>query len=913
MKKQLSIYCGLRAIAWIVHTESETVQYGIKRLSMPFDHYYEFIAGLPISAMVNRRMKRQARRNLWRRKGRKQNLIDFLKTNGYINSLVLTREQILKLRVKALTHKLSKPELTAVFINLQHKRGYKSLRGVSDNENSDYLKEIEKHEQNRLQYKSIADYLLSLPSSKNIIFNRQSYEQEFNQIATAQQLPNDFRKKVFGLIYFQNPLKKGNIAFCNYEPTRKVIHASSPIYQEFRLWRDVNNIIIWDNNDNKLPISFETKQKWFDKLNNGTKITKASCCKDLGIKRSTSYQWLSGKAIAENPHAIFKKLNIKTNNKELWQDIYSATDDIKLLKLLKNKYKFDDFTCNELLDIDFSTLGYGDFSAKAIKKLLPLLKQGIKLKQAILQVYGKVDFKNAELRNWVVEKHFKAYQSLVKTIKSKYDIGEVKFEIDYTLKSGNKTRKAQAKNKRAKLKQQSQCPELNSYQLLKLQLWEESKGLSPYQVEPIDKDELFTDKWSIDHVVPKSKIFESGYSNMVLCPTKLNQQKGNKYTGLEFADNIGLKEHYLAVVENMPRNKQTNLKMLTADIPRDEISKRQNNDYNTKCFSTIGNATNIPNKLITRYIKQWGFTKYDEQDSRYYLVKAFIVANFSQETVNYFDNIQDIKNNPYGLVADLKPIDFENAPVFLQRPKFVRKTKYGYTPRFSLHKESVYGQRKTVTRNAKGEERSTYFYKIRQPLSSITKPMVNKIMDNAIKQKIEQRINSTGSFENMINSLADSPILHNDKPIKAVSVTTKISKPIALHSTYNGCTYKKNKHDKKIDFVFSAKNYSISLKLENEKLKKEVLSLYDFVNKINTKQPNTTSAIKLQENDIIELNSQLYHLIGASTSPALRSIYTLSATDTYKVKADDFKKMKKVLVNEMGETKKTIDIWQSLK
>lgn len=903
---KLSIYIGLRAIAYVITQGSEIVKHGIKRVNISFDNYYEYIAGLPVSKRINRRMKRQARRNLWRYKSRKYNLRRLLEKEFNCSPQHLKRSDNLKLRIKALDTKLSNQEIVNVLCQLQNKRGYKSLRGVSDNDNSDYLKEIERHETNLKEYRSIAEYLLTLESSKNIIFTRKSYENEFNAIMDKQQIDEAVRNKIFNLIYFQNPLKKGKIGKCDYERNREVTHASNPLYQEFRIWRDVLNIKIYDADKTEIEIPFELQKKWFKKCHEGSNLTKASCCKDLGFKKSASFSWYSGKLIAANPLAVINKLSKFDNITTLWQELYSATDNDKLAQLIKRKYNFDDYIINELCDLDLNKLGYADFSTKAITKLLPHLQSGMKLKEAILHVYGKVDFENVALRNVVLEQHYFAYKALVERVRNQYQITEIQFELDPLLKAGNKQRKSMAQAKRKDEKLAKENSGLSSYNLLKLKLWNESGGISPYQPDYIiPLDELYTDKYNIDHIVPKSKIFERGLTNQVLCPKYLNEQK-NRLTGFDFAKELGIEERYKEVVEKMPESKQQFLLMSENEIPGNWISKRQNSDYNTKCFATIGKATNIPNKLINRYTRQWLKEIYTEQDARHYLCKAWTMANMSQETINYFDSLQvaSVGNTSLSLY-DIKPslseIDMNDVVVFMPKVKFTRKTKYGYTPRFGLHQETVFGQRENKYRNAKGEIVTEYFYKVRQPISKLSPAMISKIMDEPMRQLIEKRIASCASHEDGIQSLIETPALYNGKPVRRVSVATNAEKIFALHSTDGkGNTAKKATHERKIDFVFSEKNRYLKVWNENGKLKKATISLLEYMTALNSKE-KLEREFYLQENDIVKLKDKYWFVIGASESLGLRPVTTLSATDTYKVKADDWEHLRKVLVNQLGE------------
>lgn len=913
---KLSLYCGLRAIAYIITDGAKVIKHGIKRINLSFDNYYEYIAGLPVSKRINRRQKRQMRRNLWRFKSRRQNLIKLLKKELGVLPREVSREQALQWRVECLNYEMSHEVLATVLCDLQKKRGYKSLRGVSDNENSDYLKEIEQHEENLKKYQSIADYLLTLGSSKNIIFTRKSYENEFNAIMDRQGINEELRQKIFNIIYYQNPLKKGKVGKCKYEQNRTVAHASNPLYQEFRIWRDVMNIVIYDDKKNELEIPTGARQKWFIKCNSGINITKAACCKDLGFKQSKAFTWYSGNAIAGNPLSSIKRLAPGVDLQTLWQELYSAVDSDKLAMFLRSKYSFEEYVINELLDLDLSKLGYGEYSTKAIRKLIPLMQTGMKLKEAALQIYGVVEFKDVALRNVVLEQHFESYKALVGQLKANYTINEIQFEIDHLLKQGNKGRKAIAQQKRKDEKFKKENPGLSDYNLLKLKLWNESGGISPYQPDYIiPKEELFSDKYNIDHIVPKSKIYERGYNNQVLCPVVLNEKK-NRLTGIEFANELGLNGEYVATIEKFPENKQQFLRMKEDEIPANWISRRQNSDYNTKCFSTLG-GVNIPNKLINRYVKEWKVNQWSEQDARHYLAKCWVMANMSQETVNYFDNlkVQSVGKNSealYNIRPGIDRIDFENAPVFMPRIKFTRKTKFGYTPRFGLHGETVFGKREKKYRSVKGEVVTETFYKVRQTVGKLTPAMVVKIMDKAIREKIQARIREKGNHEEGVLSLVENPATHNGKPIKRVSVAQGAERVFPLHSTDDkGRTGKKNAYEHKVDYVFSDKNYSLQVEIdENGKVKKTVTALMEMIDQLNNgiRVKDKHNGFHLRENDIVELKGKKHFVIGAGETLAIRPVYTLSATETYKLKAEDWKNIVKLHVNQLGEVIKKNNI-----
>jgi len=861
---KLSIYVNLRSIGWVVTDINKVVAKGIKRVMVDYDNYYEFIAGLPVSKRANRRSKRTARRNLWRYKSRRQRLARYLKKHGMVQDRIYHLDEMLKLRVKALSEKLNPNELAAVFLSLQKKRGYKNMRGLANSETSEYLGKIQGHENKLKNYRTVAEYLLlNFDSSKNIIFTRESYENEFNAICIAQGI-ND--KKLFDLIYFQRPLSRGKISNCPLEKNRKVCHYSHPDYQYFRILRDVNNIFIQNSNFEDLDIPWELRRKWVSKLMSGQNLTKAACCKDLGIKKSTSYVWKSGKQIQGNI------LSIIDNDKELWQDLFSATEDIKLRLLLESKYPDKDI--NRLMDIDFNSAGWGEYSHKAIMKLIPLLEEGMKLKETILEVYGIVDMKdNLSLRNLIVEQHYDSYISLIESVKSKYNISKTAVEISHLLKSGNKSRKEIAKSRR---KEQKRDATYTDYQHALLALYEEFGGKSPYEPDKeISKEELF-ENYNIDHIVPKSKLFEHGKINQCLCRKDLNELKGS-LTGVEFARKLGIVNEYYRFIDNSKISEQKKwfMVMQTGDIPNNYIGAY---DYITRCFATKANYV-IPNKIINKYYRDWKWNIHADNDVRNSLAKAFIIANFDVSIIDYFNNLKDLPQQPVGRY-DLNPeiqIDTSGVIPYLPRIKFYRNTKFGKMPRFQLHDESNLGQRKEFSRNKNGDIIENHYYKVRKAVTSLTAPMLSKIMNNDIRDKIKSFFEGK-NHEDAIKEYSEKPLLHNGKPIKSVSIRINANDLIKLSRGY----------------VYSATNHRLDLSTF------KTVTLHQYINDLNKGIKFQGKCLK--RNDIIEHNGEFYFVVGATepSSMNLRSIYELDAVSVRCSKAV-LQNSKLVRVNQLGE------------
>ena len=889
--KTANIYCGIRSIGWNVAEDGAVIDFGVKRVNVDFDSYYAFISGLPVAKRIDRRMKRQMRRNLWRYKTRRAKLEKLLKSDGMYPTQVLLRmdrSALNELRHSLCTQRVApehRQDVGRALLDIQAKRGYKSMRGVDDTGESEYLEAIAKHEDALKAYPTVGAYLSSLESCKNVILRRETYEAEYLRICEVQGIDPE---RYWGAIFRQRPLKKGKIAFCKLEANRKVTHQSNPLYQQFRILRDVANIEIYDAENSEVEITAEQRRAFIRQLQLGKDLTKAGALKIMGIKKPAAYAWYSGKLIMGD---IWGKLNVNVDVSKdaLWQDLIAATDDSLLIALLERKYEFSHDRAVELAGYDLKGLGYADYSAKAIRKLLPELDARKTLKEAIMSVYGKVDFgAGIALRNVVLEQVHASCAALLKAIQDKHEVGKLQVEVDSLLKMGNKARKARSSAARRAEKESAELNrriveaggEPSDYNRKKLRLWDEMGGRCPYFPDAeIPLTELFTDAYNLDHVVPKSKLFDFSETNLVVCPTEKNTEK-LRATGADFAAAVGAWGAYVAFVNaaKIGDKKKSLLLMREDDIPTDYLSRSAGADYNTRCFLALHPSSRcIPNRLISLYAKAWYGNPYGEDDVRHVLVKAFAMANMSERTIDYFDHIRDhtreqTSAGAYGLRAEIALPDLSNVPVYCPKTKFFRKTKFGYISRFLLHRESIYGQRTRTYRDAKGGVREEIYYKIRHPVGKLTPKMVRNISDAAIRRLIEARIGQHEDYREAIQRLVEAPVLFNGKPVKSVSVNVFSDTLTPLHSaSCDGRTGKLAAHERKIDFVYSAINYSLQV-VDG---KKQVRTLLQAVRELNG---GAFSSAGLHKGDRVIYNGAQYVVSGIDEGKvALRSAYTMIA------------------------------------
>ncbi len=502
------------------------------------------------------------------------------------------------------------------------------------------------------------------------------------------------------------------------------------------------------------------------------------------------------------------------------------------------------------------------------------MQQGNTLREAIAKIYGTVNLMaDVTLRNLVLEQHYDSYISLIRTLKSRYTIAEIAVEISPLLKAGNKGRKEIAKRNRKKKKESES--NYSDYEQHLLQLHKEFGGRSPYEPDKdISEDELLKN-YNIDHIIPKSKLFEFGRENQTICPKSMNLKKG-QMTGIEFARELGIEQEYIKFVDNakISERKKAFLLMPTENIPSDWLSAI---DYNTRCFAKEADYV-IPNKIINKYLRDWGLDKFPDNDCRQSLAKCLVLANFNAESVEYFNNIKDAndtKTGRYNLTQEVF-CDYDVIP-YIPRVKYYRRNKNGVIPRHQLHDDSVMGQRKRTIRTASGKEKEEYYYTIRKPITSLTAAMVNKIADVHIRRMVQAHCKGK-NHDDAMAELAEKQIYHNGSPIKRVAININAKEVVKINRGY----------------VFSSMNHRY------EPSTGKTVKLIDYIRNLNNGQRYCCNALK--KHDVVRLDGKYYFVVGASASPILRDVFQLDAIGINTNK-EMLKRCQLVRVSELGDIK----------
>ena len=261
-----------------------------------------------------------------------------------------------------------------------------------------------------------------------------------------------------------------------------------------------------------------------------------------------------------------KYVDAKVENEpfyQLWHTIYSINDTQECSNALQKRFAIDVETADRLAAIDFNKFGFGNKSVKAIRNILPYLMEGNMYSEAMS--YAGYDHSNSltkdenlgrklldklkpieknSLRQPIVEKILNQMANVVNAIIEKYGKpDEIRIELARELKQSkeerNKTDKSMSKRQR---ENEVITKSLAEYGLratrnniVKWRLYEEIdnqdkklNAICVYCGQPVSITEAIRGtEVDVEHIIPKSKLFDDSQSNKTLAHRRCNSTKGD--------------------------------------------------------------------------------------------------------------------------------------------------------------------------------------------------------------------------------------------------------------------------------------------------------------------------------------------------------------------------------------------------
>lgn len=506
---------------------------------------------------------------------------------------------------------------------------------------------------------------------------------------------------------------------------QRVIPKSSPLFQEFKIWQILNNIELKNIGTRKGQFLLSTTQeKLFKELNIKEKLTAKEVIKILGTnpnENELNYKAVEGNRtnaelykvyqeilklegeeydfskmkaddINETVSTKFLELGIDTNilffnvdiegnayDKQsilqLWHLLYSFEGDSsktgheRLLKKLEKKFGFKPEYAKLIANITLQD-DYGSLSSKAIRKILPHIKNGNTYDVACANVgynhshsITKEESEKRELkeklellpknslRNPVVEKILNQMVNVINAIIEDENLGkpdEIRIELARELKKSSDERKEMTQNIskatiehekiRKILRTEFGIPKVTRNDIIRYKLYQElaaNEYHTLYTNEYIQKEKLFSKEYDIEHIIPKARLFDDSFSNKTLTVRKVNLEKGDE-TAYDFLSKYLDEENfnkYLLRIERMykkgsiGRAKYNKLKMKLSKIPDGFIDRDlRNTQYISKkakqmleeVVRTVNTTTgSITNRLrsdwqLVNVMKELNLPKYEK-------------------------------------------------------------------------------------------------------------------------------------------------------------------------------------------------------------------------------------------------------------------------------------------------------------
>lgn len=649
------------------------------------------------------------------------------------------KQQAIKWRVDALSKRLSIEEVAFVLCELNgainNSSGY--LGAISDRSKELYF--------NR---QTIGQYIVANKeidphfSVKNKVFYRQDYLDEFETIWRCQkqfhpELTDELKHIIRDIIiFYQRPLKsqKGLISYCEFESQivekevdgktkkitigSKVAPKSSPLFQDFKIWQGINNLLII-NDGTKIELKEQEKEKLHQELSYVSKLSDKEILKLLGYNPKThslnfkevegnrtqyvlfeayekiiiasghnsNLQSLSYNEAVNKVSEIFNILGIQTDilyfnpylqGKEienqpmyqLWHLLYSyegdnsTTGNELLIEQLQKKFSFPKEYGKLLANISFED-DYASLSSKAIKKILPYLREGHKYNKACelagyrhskssltkKELDNKVLLDRLEnlpknsLRNPVVEKILNQMINVVNAIIAEYGKpDEIRIELARELKNNAKKRaqltneinQATRNNERIKerLAQDFGLTHISSNDILRLKLYDElavNGYKTLYSNKKIDYNQLLSEEYQIEHIIPRQRKYDDSFSNKTIELSDVNLKKSNR-TAYEF-----VLEEYGPERLNEYVGKISNL------LEDNKISA-------TKCKNLLAHGDELKNGFIHR----------DINDTQYIARKAKeILEQIVRRVISTSGSITDVLRNDWQIVDVMKELNWD--------------------------------------------------------------------------------------------------------------------------------------------------------------------------------------------------------------------------------------------------------------
>lgn len=735
-----------------------------------------------------------------------------------------------QLRSDALDNKLELHQIGRAIYHIAKHRGYKSNSKATEKEDEDEKSKIFKGYDDKIgigetdkalkesNFRTIGEYLNSLNPHEIRVRNRFTTREMFtNEINLILQKQAEFYPdvitektidKITKAVFFQRDLKsqKGRKGKCIFEVNRPRASKAHPLFQEFRMLQQLNSLIIISKERNipeKQELTAEERTKLINYLSENSQMQfgkdNSNLKKVLGIDKKTSIKTNLEELGKLQGLNTFAKLKMYIKNTDFFKDesniewifnkIYQKNSNEAFIKKFDNRFNFSSEEIAQLSEVKLEP-DYGSVSIKAIRKILPYLREGLVYSEAC----EKADYNHSvivedkelvdqlplppKIANPVVTTALFELRKICNLLLEKYGRPEtIKIENARELKATKKERakitKEQNANKRYNDKAREEISKykdkdkISRDDIIKYKLWEEADHCCPYTGVSVGVEDLFNGTVQIEHIIPYSRSLDDSYMNKTICLTSENAAKGNQTPYEYYSGNTAKYESLLTRVSKLPYKKaqKFSLKADLADITeirKDWVSSKLNDtryivrETQNYLKYICDDVMTIKGGVTAKLRRNWGLNpilnelKSDDdplkevknrEDNRHHAIDAIVIAmtdyhhlcELSASEERYIEkNWGEIKEHrqfplPWDTFRDDVRTSISNIIVSVKQRDRIRGTFF---------KETNYGWRSFPNGEKKVNDKGYGLYSIRKPLTSLSAKELGAISDWRIKEII---------------------------------------------------------------------------------------------------------------------------------------------------------------------------------
>lgn len=862
MELTLGLDIGSTSIGWALIDEegNQLIASGIRIFPLGVNSTQSGEKGKNEERRIARGTRRVLRRRAQRKKKLKQLLIDagllptvVLESRDHAERIAWEREAFQSsdpyaLRAKALDEPLEPYELGRALLHLSQRRGFQSNRKTdrgNAKETEGLLGQITelKSKIESAKARTLGEYLHGVQQQSelpaNLVrlrnredehdfhTNREMHKDEFNLIWTAQTphhscLSDELKEQIKNAIFFQRPIRPpspGLIGACELNSRLPRASRADRRYQQLRMHQEVNNLRVIELGKRKeRALSPDERMKLLNYLASKKEATFDAIRKHL-FDNPESVRFNLERGDRKKMHGMpmdhqlaSKKLVGKSwwkvdNRIKDWIVAAIIDDDEKRLEYLLKQAQMESPSAEFLLNNTRLDSGYGSYSLKAIKDLLPHVMQGMPLysrdesvpcayraagyvapweksKETSPKLGTPPEVTNPIVRqalheirkvvNAILREHVDKQHATLKTIRIEL-ARDAQKSITERAKIVGEQRKNEKERESAKKFLEDYAPQgrrITQGDILKYRLWKQQEECCIYSGKNIPPEKLFSSETDVDHVLPRWKSNDNSQMNKVVCYRSENAKKKDQTPFAWLA-----KRHPKTFEEVLQRAKKLPYKkykrFLMENIDSDWANRQLNDTaYITtqvkSYLQTLGTekVTTVSGRFTSILRHRWGLeTTLEEMedspaweaakelrpgeknrlDHRHHTIDAIVVALSSEKRIFHLNQV----------------LAYEHAREvgYLQETTESIKTSMALqTPWANFRNEIIESLREInvsyrVNRKASGELHEATIYgktetpgvvTVRKPVAQLSLSEVANIRDKADREIVEARLKVHG-------------------------------------------------------------------------------------------------------------------------------------------------------------------------